>query len=123
MCIRRHRSAEVAAVRAELAKYKKQVASQTNYARYDISCSPGNRGLSAVPAVALATLTTAAAMSARWRVGSRGITVLRSVAGTRGAPGAVRQAACIAANAFAAHGTAVSVGLTTGFGALSDTIN
>ena len=120
---RRHRSTEVATVRAELAKYKKQVASQANYARYDTFCSTDDHGLSAVPAVALVTFTTAAAVSARWQVGSPGITVLRSIAASRVAPGAVRQAACMAANAFAAHTMAVSVGLTTGFGAQSNITN
>ena len=139
MILSRCRSADVVPVRKELGRYKKPVASQANHAQQGYTrndnfrpensgrpgSTPGGRyqnllqphGLSAVPAIALGTLTTVAAVSAHYQIGSRGISALRSVAGSHGTPWALRQAACMAVNALTAQGTAVSIGLTTGFGA------
>ena len=138
----RCRSTDVVPVRKELAGYKKQVAPQANHAqgytsndefRSEYTGRPGSMlggryqnllqllGLSAVPAIALGTLTPVAAVSACCQTGSRGISTLRSIVGFHGTPWALRRAACVAINALTAQGTAVSIGLTTGFGASSST--
>lgn len=135
----RYRSAELVAAQEVLARYKKQFASQENDAQRvhspnDISnAENGNRadsmtadwhqkqpqphGLSAVPAVALVTFTSVAAVTTRCKIGSRSISALRSVVGFRGAPWAVQHSASMVANALTGQGKALSIGLATGFGA------
>lgn len=143
-CVPALRSADVAAVKEEIARHRREMAEHMKHigrsssngsgdgsstmaaaerhqttASHAAADSPSEQhgSISAVPIGSLAILTTIGAVNERWQIGPRAIGVLRSGVNSPAVPSVLRHAMHRCLKALTSQGTAVAIGVATGCGA------